>query len=340
MDIPSVSRRAAASTALSLCLSTAHAQGHMLAAPPMIPDGDTALVSAAPMTIAGPVEPIGFDFMPQVEGLTRHFALSSSSVLVLDRSTREVLVTKAAREVRPIASITKLMTALLVVEGEQPMDEVLQITQADVDTIKNSRSRLRVGARLSRHELLHLALMSSENRAAHALGRNTPGGIAQFVQRMNRRAADLGMSSSRFTDPTGLSDENRSNAVDLARLVLESSKHQVIRMLSTDIEEKVRLGPRRSLTYRTSNTLVRSPRWDIGLQKTGYIREAGRCLVMQASMAGRQVIMVLLDAASPRQRLRDVEHLRRWLESSIAERGQASDHEERGNHGRTARSAR
>lgn len=340
MVIPPVSRRTLASTALSLCLcSAAHAQDQMPSASPLVPDGNTAMVSMAPPATSEPIESIGFDFITQGEGLKGPLELSSGSVLVLDPATHQVLLTKAAREVRPIASITKLMTALLVVESGQPMDEVLQITQADVDTVKHSSSRLQVGARLSRGDLLHLALMSSENRAAHALGRNTPGGTAEFVDRMNHRAAELGMSSSRFNDPTGLSHENRSNAVDLARLVLESSRHSVIRMLSTDVDTKVRLGPRRSLTYRTSNALVRNPHWDIELQKTGYIREAGRCLVMQVSMAGRHLVMVLLDGASPRSRLRDVERLRHWLESGIAEGGQAGHQEERGRRRRTVGSA-
>ena len=274
--------------------------------------------SALVASVAEPTDLSGFIAAPHVEGLARQLALSSDSILVLDPATREVLLTKAAREVRPIASITKLMTALLVVESELPLDEVLQVTQADADTIKHTHSRLQVGARLTRRELLHLALMSSENRAAHALGRNTPGGIPAFVRLMNLRAAVLGMSSTRFKDPTGLSEENQSNAEDLARLVLESSRHEVIRTLSTDAEEKVELGPY-TLIYRTSNRLVRNSRWDIDLQKTGYIREAGRCLVMQVSMAGRKVIMVLLHATSPARRLRDVERLRRWLEGGTAE---------------------
>lgn len=239
-------------------------------------------------------------------------ALRSSVALVIDQDTGEVLFSKNHTAVLPIASITKLMTALIVTEAEQPLDQALTITQADVDTLKGTTSRLRVGARLTRGELLHLALMSSENRAAHALGRNYPGGVPAFVTAMNRRASELGMTDTRFADPTGLSSANQSSARDLAVLVGATNSNELIRTLSTSTVHHVAVG-QHELFYRNSNRLVFSPQWSIGLQKTGFIREAGRCLVMQAQLADRHLIMVLLDAAGPETRIADAERLRRWI---------------------------
>ncbi len=239
-------------------------------------------------------------------------ALRSSVAFVIDQDTGEVLFSKNATAVLPIASITKLMTALIVTEAELPLDQILTISQADVDTLKGTTSRLRVGARLSRGELLHLALMSSENRAAHALGRNYPGGVAAFVTAMNRKADELGMTGTQFADPTGLSSFNQSSARDLAVLVQASGANDLIRSLSTSPAHHVAVGAR-ELYYRNSNRLVFSPQWTIGLQKTGFIREAGRCVVMQAQLADRHVIMVLLDATGPETRIADAERLRRWI---------------------------
>ncbi|MDH3460386.1 MAG: serine hydrolase, partial [Burkholderiaceae bacterium] len=195
---------------------------------------------------------------------------------------------------------------------EQPLSETLRITQADVDTEKGSRSRLRVGTKLSREKMLHLALMSSENRAAHALGRNYPGGMDAFVAAMNSKAQELGMTDTRYVEPTGLSSNNQSSARDLATLVNAAHEHQIIRELSTSPEYSLSVG-RRELRYRNTNGLVRDPDWDIGLQKTGYISEAGRCLVMQAQLAGRKLIMVFLDAASKYARIGDAKRVRRWV---------------------------
>ena len=239
-------------------------------------------------------------------------ALRSSVALVIDQDTGEVLFSKNETAVLPIASITKLMTALIVTETEQPLDQMLTITQADVDTLKATTSRLRVGTRLSRGELLHLALMASENRAAHALGRSYPGGVHAFVAAMNRRADDLGMIDTRFADPTGLSSENQSSARDLAALVKAAGDNELIRSLSTSPAHHVAVGSR-DLYYRNSNRLVFSPQWSIALQKTGFIREAGRCVVMQAQLADRHLIMVLLDATGPETRIADAERLRRWI---------------------------
>lgn len=240
-------------------------------------------------------------------------ALRSSVALVLDQDTDEVLLSKNAQAVLPIASITKLMTALVVAQAQLPLDEMLSISSADVDSEKGSRSRLAVGTGLSREEMLHLALMSSENRAAHALGRHYPGGSEAFVQAMNRKAEELGMHDTHYVEPTGLSSANRSSARDLAVLVKTAYEIPLIRELSTSPEYRVVVG-RRQLRYHNTNRLVTNPNWDIGLQKTGYIAEAGRCLVMQATLAGRQVIMVLLDSAGKYSRLGDAERVRHWLD--------------------------
>jgi serine-type D-Ala-D-Ala endopeptidase (penicillin-binding protein 7) len=240
--------------------------------------------------------------------------LRSSVALVMDPNTREVLISKNDGVVLPIASLTKLMTALVINDQDLDMDEVITITQDDVDTLKGSSSRLRVGSRLTRGELLHLALMSSENRAAHALGRTFPGGLSAFVRNMNTKAKLLGMSSTRYVEPTGLSSDNRSNARDLARLVSVAATRPLLRKLSTDEAATVSAG-RGSLDYRNTNALVRSDAWDIKLQKTGYISEAGRCLVLKAQIGERPVIMVFLDSVGKYSRLGDANRVRKWLES-------------------------
>lgn len=241
--------------------------------------------------------------------------LKSSVALVIDQDTSEVLFSKNSQAVLPIASLTKLMTALVVVESRVAMDEVLRVSEEDIDTEKGSRSRLVIGSELSRGELLHLALMSSENRAANALGRHHPGGLAAFVAAMNRKALALGMSGTRYVEPTGLSSDNQSNAADLARLVKAAYQYPLLRQLSTSPELEVALG-HRTLQFHNTNKLVTNPTWEIGLQKTGYIVEAGRCLVMQARLSGRQLIMVFLDSTGKYSRLGDAERVRRWLESS------------------------
>jgi D-alanyl-D-alanine endopeptidase (penicillin-binding protein 7) len=240
-------------------------------------------------------------------------ALRSSVALVIDQDTREVLLSKNDHAVLPIASLTKLMTGMVVSEGKLPMDELITITQDDVDTEKGSTSRLRVGASLTRGELLHLALMSSENRAAHALGRTYPGGQAVFVGLMNAKAQALGMKDTRYVEPTGLSSRNQSSAQDLALLVHAASADPILRELSTSSGHQVVLG-RQTLQFNNTNRLVSNPQWDIGLQKTGYISEAGQCLVMQAKVAGRKLIMVFLDSAGKLSRLGDAERVKRWVE--------------------------
>ena len=239
-------------------------------------------------------------------------ALKSSVALVIDQDTHEVLFSKNPQAVLPIASITKLMTALVINEAQLPLDEVLSISQDDVDLEKGSRSRLTVGTQLSRGEMLHLALMSSENRAAHALGRHYPGGLDAFVAAMNFKAKSLGMANTHYVEPTGLSSKNQSTARDLALLVDEAHRHPLLRELSTSREAAVTVGSR-MVQFRSTNGLVRNPQWEIGLQKTGYISEAGRCLVMQAQMAGRKLIMVLLDSSGKYSRIGDAERIRKWI---------------------------
>jgi D-alanyl-D-alanine endopeptidase (penicillin-binding protein 7) len=214
----------------------------------------------------------------------------------------------------PIASLTKLMTGLVIAEAGLSMTAPITITRDDIDTYKGSRSRLAVGTTLSRGELMHLSLMSSENRAAHALGRTYPGGMRRFVQEMNAKARQLGMSDTRYVEPTGLSSENKSSARDLAILVSAAYERPMLRDLSTSPGYQLDVG-RQTLQYNNSNRLIRNPAWDIGLQKTGYISEAGRCLVMQARVAGRQVIMVFLDADGTLSRSQDAERVRRWVEA-------------------------
>lgn len=241
--------------------------------------------------------------------------LKSSVALVIDQDTQEVLLSKNDHAVLPIASLTKLMTGLLISQSGLPMDEMITITEADVDTEKGSSSRLSVGTTLTRGEMLHLALMSSENRAAHALGRTYPGGLESFVTQMNAKARLLGMTDTRYVEPTGLSSRNQSSARDLATLVNVAHGDPLLRELSTSPSYEVALG-RRTLQYNNTNGLVRNPAWDIGLQKTGYISEAGRCLVMQAQVAGRKLIMVFLDSAGKFSRLGDAERVRNWVEGS------------------------
>jgi len=256
-----------------------------------------------------------FGQMAGLHGAEDVLDLRSSVALVVDQDTHEVLYSKNEQAVLPIASITKLMTGVLISEARLPSDELITITQDDVDTEKHSSSRLRVGATLPRGELLHLALMSSENRAAHALGRTYPGGMRTFVSMMNAKARSLGMNDTRYVEPTGLSSENQSSAHDLALLVNYAYADPLLREYSTSSERQVEVGSR-VLQFNTTNRLVRSPEWDIGLQKTGYISEAGQCLVMQARIAGRKLIMVFLDGVGRYSRIADAERVRRWVEAN------------------------
>nr|WP_260986340.1 D-alanyl-D-alanine endopeptidase [Bordetella genomosp. 13] len=244
-------------------------------------------------------------------------ALRSSTAYVQDLETSDVLFAKNENVVRPIASISKLMTALVVVDANLPMDEMLEISDEDVDMLKHSSSRLVVGTQLNRGDMLHLALMSSENRAAHALARNYPGGLPAFVKAMNQKAQALGMSSTHFVEPTGLSSSNVSSPRDLARLVRAASQRPLIHRYSTDTEYDVEVKTR-TQTFRNTNLLVRKPDWDIKVSKTGYISEAGECLVMMARIDGRDVAIVLLDSQGKLSRIGDAVRIRRIVQNQVA----------------------
>jgi len=241
-------------------------------------------------------------------------SLRSNVAFVLDQNSSEVLFEKNANIALPIASITKLMTGLVVVQARQDLDEVLRITDADVDRHKYSSSRLPVGTRMTRREMLHISLMSSENRAASALGRHYPGGIGAFVAAMNAKARELGMKDTHFVDSSGLSSRNVSSARDLARLVATAHRESLLREYSTTPNSVVTASGR-PMRYANTNYLVALPDWNIGLQKTGFINEAGRCLVMQAAIHGRNVIMVFLDSKGKMSRTADAGRVRRFLEA-------------------------
>jgi len=289
--------------------------GALLAAPPQVDLPDTAVA-------------------PEVaddDGLNLH----ASAVLVIDQATGQALYAKNPDAALPIASITKLMTALVIVEARLPADEKIRIDREDIDRIKGTGSRLPLGASMTRDELLNLALIASENRAAAALSRAYPGGRPAFVAAMNRKARELGMSNTRFVDGTGLSSDNRSSAADLARLVNAAYQHPRLRQVSASAHYDVRVPAKRvvkikqkngsikkvtrpvekRLAYANTNALTRTNDWDIGVSKTGYIREAGHCLVMQARIADQKVIIVLLDAYGKWARIGDAKRIREWLEN-------------------------
>jgi D-alanyl-D-alanine endopeptidase (penicillin-binding protein 7) len=241
-------------------------------------------------------------------------ALQSNVAFVVDQASSKVLFEKNSNVSLPIASITKLMTSLVVVESNPDMNEIIEITTDDLDKEKSTGSRLNMGAKLSRADMLHIALMSSENRAASALGRNYVGGLPAFVAAMNAKAAELGMTDTHYVDSTGLSSHNVASARDLVKLIDAAYQHPVIREYSTD--SKYIVNPSgRPLQYSTTNRLVVNPGWDIGLQKTGYIAEAGRCLVMRAMIEGRAIVMVFLDSKGKYSRLADAGRIRKWLET-------------------------
>jgi D-alanyl-D-alanine endopeptidase (penicillin-binding protein 7) len=241
--------------------------------------------------------------------------VKSAAFVVVDEQNSDVLLAKKADTAMPIASITKLMTALVVLEGEQPLDEPLKITKEDRDIEVGRRSRLVVGASLTRGELLHLALMSSENRAANAVGRNYPGGVPGVLKAMNAKAKALGMKSARFVDPTGLSNGNVASPKDLVKLVNAVSRNQMIREFSTDAEETVLVG-RYPVEYRNTNLLVRKPDWDVVVQKTGFTNAAGQCLVMKTIIDDRPVVIVLMNSFGKYTRVADARRVRKFVEST------------------------
>ncbi len=246
-------------------------------------------------------------------------SLQSSVALVIDQDANRVLYEKNTHAVLPIASITKVMTSLVVMDAKLPLDEILTITDEDIDYAKNTSSRLKLGQRLTRQEMLLLALMSSENRAASALGRYYPGGRPAFIAAMNRKCKELGMNDSRFTDSNGLSSHNVSSAYDLGRLVFAASQYPLIRNFSTSLNYNIVSPTGNVLDYKNTNRLVKQGNWEILMQKTGYISEAGKCLVLQAKVMGRSVIIVLLDAAASASRFNDALRIKSWLEGALSE---------------------
>ena len=249
--------------------------------------------------------------------------LKSSSVLVIDQSDSSVLYSRNSDVPMPIASITKLMTALVVLDAKQPLDEPIQITNADRDRPKGGFSRLAVGTTLTRGDLMHLALMSSENRAAHALGNSYPGGVPAMVAAMNAKAAMLGMTGAHFVDPTGLSSQNVASPEDLSKLVIAASHNPRIREYSTDRRYAVKIR-KHMVEFRNTDNLVANPAWNIIVQKTGYITEAGKCLVMAAVIEGRSVVIVLLDSFGKYTRVADAKRIKTWMETSADQHVQMS----------------
>lgn len=304
----------------------------------------TLLCSIAPFSIAANklAVPTPVTLPDSVANTARDIAglrLNAMSVLVLDQDNGETLYQKNSGMEVPIASITKLMTAMVVLDGQLSMEESLTISTLDVDMLRHSRSRLPVGTTLTRGELLHLALIASENRAAHALARTYPGGRAHFIDAMNKKARNLGMRHTVFEDPTGLSSNNRSTAEDLAKLVHAASNYPQIRAITTTGKygisqtASVRTGKKnktqwrnvvRRVEFRNTNRLVSDKNWDIGISKTGFINEAGHCLVMQTNIAQQRVIIVILDAIGSYARLADARHIKTWVENRIV--GQSIAH--------------
>ncbi|WP_079433126.1 D-alanyl-D-alanine endopeptidase [Zoogloea sp. LCSB751] len=244
--------------------------------------------------------------------------LQSAAFMVADQATGNVLLEKNSDSVVPIASITKLMTAMVVLDARLSLNEALTITQDDVDTLRGSSSHVPVGTELQRDDMLRLALMSSENRAAAALGRNYPGGLPAFVVAMNRKAASLGLHDTRFSDSTGLNSANVSSARDLVKMVSAASRYPLIREFTTTANYVVSLNGRQR-QFNNTNSLVGSPNWQIGVSKTGYINESGKCLVMQAWMLNKPMIIVLLDSFGRFTRVADAQRVKRWLESAAVQ---------------------
>jgi serine-type D-Ala-D-Ala endopeptidase (penicillin-binding protein 7) len=242
--------------------------------------------------------------------------LASTNVLVLDAKGGQPIYAKGADTITPIASVTKLMTAMVVLDADPALDETISVGIADLDLLKGSHSRLRLGSELSRREMLRLALMASENRAASSLARHYPGGTEACVEAMNRKAQSLGMTHTRFADPTGLSSDNVSTASDLALMVKAAAGYDLIRDATTTASHYVEVQPSGAvLGYNNTNSLVRAGQWDIQLSKTGFIREAGKCLVMLTNIASRPIVIVLLDSYGRLTRIGDATRVKHWLET-------------------------
>ena len=250
----------------------------------------------------------------------QRLSLRSAAAIVQDAETGEILYGKNANAVAPIASITKLMTAMVVLDAGLDLNQAITISGEDMDALRGTHSRLKPGASLSRDELLRLALMSSENRAAAALARTYPGGIDAFKRAMNHKAQMLGMNDTRFDDATGLSSANVASAEDLVKLVRAAHRYELIRSYTTMTEHEVHVAGR-PLAYHNTNRLVANDTWNIGLSKTGFTNDAGRCLVLQAKLAERQVIIVLLDSWGKLTRIGDANRIRAWLEAIARPQG-------------------
>ena len=242
--------------------------------------------------------------------------LKSGSALVMDINTGKTLYQKNPAQVRPIASLTKLMTALVVLDTRQNLNQTLTIDQNDRDNLKHTYSRVRMGTKVTRRDALHLALMSSENRMASALGRHYPGGRSAFIRAMNNKARQLGMRNSRFYDSTGLSTRNVSTARDLAKLIAAAYRQPLIRQFTQDTNKEMRFStPAYSLMFNNTNPLVKNPDWDVRLSKTGYTDEAGRCLLMRAKPDQQELAIVLLNSVGKRTPVGDANRIRKWLKS-------------------------
>jgi len=242
--------------------------------------------------------------------------LNSSIALIYDEQSQRPLYTKNPDAIAPIASITKLMTAMVVLDAKPDLDEEISVDVADLDSLKGTHSRLRIGTTFTRNEMLRLALMSSENRAASALARSYPGGMSAAVAAMNAKARKLGMLNTTFRDPTGLNSENVSTARDLVKMVAAARNYKLIHQYTTTVTHSVEGTRGRELRFNNTNPLVKNASWDIGVSKTGYINEAGRCLVMQAQIRHRSVIIVLLDSAGKNTRIGDANRVKKWIESA------------------------
>ncbi|ACR29554.1 D-alanyl-D-alanine endopeptidase [Burkholderia glumae] len=292
-----------------------------------------AVLAAGPGRHHGAVRRVAFQPRQQAVGqafglhdTSDALALRSSVAYVVDQATSEPLFDKNSRAVVPIASISKLMTAMVVLDSKAPLEEQIEVTDADRDYEKGTGSRLSVGSVLSREDMLHIALMASENRAAAALSRYYPGGRPAFIAAMNAKAKALGMTDTHFENSTGLTSLNVSSARDLVKMIDAAYQYPLIRRFSTDRTYTVFTG-KRSLVYNSTNALVRNPSWDIGLQKTGFINEAGECLVMQATIHGRPIVMVLLDSFGKYSRTADAARVRNWLDAGGGERLTAANTE-------------
>lgn len=304
---------------LTLALPGLIVAGQCLAETSIDPDtaretGGASAVSALPEGTA----PAAAAVRPMLRLSPSKLDVRSASVLVMDAADSAVLYSKQAQKVVPIASITKLMTALVVLEANQPLDEMIEIRPADRHRDKGAHSRLAVGTRLSRGDLLHLTLMSSENRAAQAVAREYPGGLAACLRAMNAKAQALGMKTARFADPTGLSSDNVSSAADLVKLVAAAAQDPVIRRFSTYHSHAVPVGER-LLEFRNTNALVTKPDWTIMVQKTGFTNAAGQCLVMETMIQQRPVLIVLLNSFGKLTRVADARRIRKWMEKAPRE---------------------